>query len=148
MSILNLGAGNATRADAVNHDRVKHRPEISVAHDLNVRPWPWKDSTFDLVIAHSVLEHLALDLVESLDECWRILKPEGLLYVKGPYWKCDQAFSDPQHRWQWAPAVFDYFDPETESGKQYGYYTTRKWRIEEAAKLTGTAIHITLRVRK
>jgi predicted SAM-dependent methyltransferase len=145
---LNLGAGNDILEGAVNHDIIKHRPEIAVVHDLDVRPWPWADNSVDEIVARSVFEHLVLTLIETLDECWRILKPGGTLYVKVPYWKAEQAWMDPQHRWRWAPQVFDYFDPDTAYGKEYGYYTKRKWQIVKPCEMTSTAIHITLRVRK
>ena len=147
---LNLGTGNDPMADAVNHDISAHRPEIAVVHDLNVRPWPWADSTVDEIIARSVFEHLALTLIETVDECWRILRPGGLLYAKVPYWKAEQAWMDPQHRWRWAPNVWDWFDPDTAYGKEYGYYTTRKWQIVNPALLNKaqSSIHITMRVRK
>jgi len=147
---LNLGAGNDILPDAVNHDITKHRPEIAVTHNLDLRPWPWPDNAFEQVIAKSVFEHLQITLIEAFDECWRILKPEGLLTVKIPYWKGEQAWMDPQHRWRWAPHVFDWFDPTTGYGQEYSYYTSRKWRIVKAAELNvaQTSIHCTLRVTK
>ena len=145
---INLGAGNDIVGDAVNHDITRHRPEITVVHDLNQRPWPWADGSADMIIARSVFEHLRLTLVETFDECWRILKPGGLLYVKVPYWKAENAWMDPQHRWRWAPHVFDYFDPDTAFGKEYGYYTAKKWQLVKPSETTSTAIHVTMRVRK
>lgn len=150
MTVLNLGAGNKLIAGAVNHDRVKHRPEIDVAHDLNVMPWPWADESFDHIVARAVLEHLDRDLVQSLDECWRILRPGGLLSVKLPYWKADAAYEDPTHRWFYTLKSLDQFDPATPRGAQYAFYTTRHWEIVKGPKLNDaqTSIFWTLRVRK
>lgn len=150
MRKLNLGCGDAVYADAVNHDRVKHRAEISVVHDLNVRPWPWSDNSFDLVIAHAVLEHLDIDLVQSLDECWRILAPGGQIALKLPYWQSEIGYRDPTHRWRYTLQSLDLFDPETGYGQQYRFYTARKWKIVDGAKLNKaqSSIHITLEVRK
>jgi SAM-dependent methyltransferase len=150
MRKLNLGAGNAPMADAVNHDRAKHRAEIDVAWDLNVLPWPWGDGSFDLIIALSVFEHLTLDLVQSMDECWRILAKGGQIALKVPMWNCEAAYRDPTHRWRFSPQTIDLFDPDTEYGKQYGFYTARKWRIVVPVEVSrgGTAIHATLEVRK
>lgn len=146
---LNLGTGNDVIADAVNHDRVKHRPEIQVVHDLDVLPWPWADQSFDLIVARSVFEHLKLTLVESLDECWRILKPGGHLFVKVPHWQSDVAYRDPTHRWQFSVHSFDVFDPETEYGRDYGFYTERKWRIVKVElNKAQSSILATLEVRK
>lgn len=150
MDKLNLGCGDAPMADAVNHDRIKHRPEIDVAHDLNNLPWPWKDSSFDMIVAASVFEHLNLDLVQSVDECWRILRPKGQLYLKLPHWQSDVSWWDPTHRWRYSLRSFDLFDPDTKYGQLYAFYTPRKWKIVNPAVLNKaeSSIHITMEVRK
>jgi SAM-dependent methyltransferase len=147
---LNLGAGNDIIAGALNHDRVKHRPEIAVAHDLNVLPWPWEDDSFDVIVAKTVLEHLRINLVVSLDECWRLLRPEGLIYLKLPYWQAERSYDDPTHLWRFTLRSLNYFDPETPEGASYGMYTDRKWKLMRAPALNGagTSLHVTMQVRK
>jgi len=113
----------------VNHSRRKHRPEIDVACDLDERPWPWADDFFEEVQAISVLEHLKLTLIESLDECWRVLAAGGRLLLKYPIPTSPFAHWDPTHRWYWTPECLDFVDPATRLGKLYGYYTERKWMI-------------------
>ncbi len=44
---------------------------------------PRRDHIFDAVIVHYVFEHVT-DLARSADECARVLKPGGLLYVSVP----------------------------------------------------------------
>lgn len=132
---LNLGAGNHLAKGAVNHDLTRHRPEIDVVHDLNLVPWPWPDNSFDLVMASSVFEHLEIDLVRSLDECWRILRPSGKLRVKVPHWQHDNGYADPTHRWRFSPRSFDVFVPDTKLGKELGFYTARKWRFDRQPRL-------------
>lgn len=129
MEILNLGAGNKIIPGAVNHDIVQHRPEIGAVHDLNLLPWPWEDNSFDQIVARSVLEHLRPTLIETVNECWRILRPGGRLHVKVPYWNCEHAFVDPTHYWQFGLGTLQIFDPTTEYGRQYAWYTLRKWKI-------------------
>ena len=129
MRILNIGAGQRIIAGAVNHDIVKHRPEIDVVHDLNDMPWPWDDNSFDYISARAVFEHLNHDLIVSMNECWRILAPGGVIDLKLPYWKHDHSFDNPTHRWHFGPGSFDYFDPTTFNGTHYGFYTPYKWRI-------------------
>ncbi len=150
MRTLNLGAGNKILRHGVNHDRVAHRPEIDVVWDLNILPWPWEDSTFDQVLAHAVLEHLDIDLVQSVDECWRILRPDGVLKLKLPYWRSDLAHADPTHRWFFSVRSLDIFMPETARGRSCGFYTTRKWTEVHAARLNEgrTSITATMRVLK
>lgn len=133
--VLNLGAGNRIVEGAVNHDRVKHRPEIDVVHDLDEMPWPWPDEAFDKVLAIAVLEHLQANLIASVDECWRVLRPGGILYVKLPHWKHDISYIDPTHYWRFSVRSLDVFDPATEQGHRYSFYTPRKWRIVKPATL-------------
>lgn len=149
-TVLNLGAGNKIIEGAVNHDLVKHRPEIAVTWDLDKLPWPWPDNSFDLVVARSVFEHLRLTLIESLDECWRVLQPGGQIFLKLPHWQSDVSHWDPTHRWFFSVRSFDQFDPDTERGKAYGFYTERKWKILKPAELNKaqSSIIVTMAVRK
>jgi SAM-dependent methyltransferase len=148
--ILNLGAGNKILAGALNHDRTVHRPEIDVAWDLNVLPWPWPDESFDQVIAVAVLEHLQIDLLASVGEIWRLLRPGGQLYMKLPYWRHENTYTDPTHYWRFSLDTARVFDPDTEYGKRYRFYTNRKWRIVKGPKLNNarSSIHVTMVVRK
>ena len=150
MKILNLGAGNHILGDAINHDLIKHRPEIAVTWDLNTLPWPWADQSFDLVVARSVFEHLRLDLVQSLDECWRLLRPQGRVFLKLPHWQSDISHRDPTHRWFFSVQSLDQFDPDTERGREYHFYTPRKWKLLEPPHMNNAAssIFATLEVRK
>ena len=152
METLNLGAGRKPIKGAVNHDihLDPQRPWISIAHDLSNLPWPWEDNSFDRIVARAVLEHINIDLVTSLNECWRILRPKGILYLKLPFWHSDVAHQDPTHRWFFSLGSFDQFDPDRRRGREYHFYTDRHWRIVKGPKLNSakSSIHVTLEVRK
>ena len=122
MDTLVLGCGNKPKADAINHDIIKHRPEVVVAWDLNDRPWPWADCSFDMIFASAVLEHLRITLIESMAECWRILRPGGQVHLKVPYWNHRNSYADPTHYWRYDVTTFHFFDPDTKLGRQYGFY--------------------------
>lgn len=126
---INLGCGDVPEDGFINHDRVKHAAYVAVVWDLDVLPWPWLDECASRIIAKSVLEHLKLSLIESVNECWRIMAPGGFLFVKLPLWNHPVTHQDPTHRWSFSERVFEYFDPTTPLGKQYGFYTPFKWRI-------------------
>lgn len=128
MSILNLGTGSRLVPGAVNHDLTKHSPDIHIAWDLNITPWPWKDNEFDQVQLISVAEHLKLTLIETLNECHRITK--GVLIIKFPLWNGPNTHKDPTHRWFWDLGVLDYVDQTTKAGQIYYYYTPLKWKIK------------------
>lgn len=143
--VLNLGAGRRLIKGAVNHDIVRHCPEITIIHDLNITPWPWGDCSFEEIQAISVLEHLKLTFIEALDECWRILKPGGRLVVKYPLASGPTACADPTHRWQWDEGVTDYVDPRTLAGRIYDYYTPRKWEIQSRGIIKERNVKVIMR---
>jgi SAM-dependent methyltransferase len=147
---LNLGCGNKLVPGAVNHDRCAHRPEVDVVWNLNDLPWPWADASFDFIVACAVLEHLRIDLVESVNECWRLLRPGGILHLKLPHWQSDNSYVDPTHYWHFALGALDVFDPDTVMGKQYSFYTPSKWQIIAYPKLNRgkTSFAAKLQVRK
>lgn len=145
---LNLGCGHRILENAINHDLHKHSDAVDVAHDLNELPWPWDDEQFIHINARAVFEHLDIDLLTVFDECWRILKPQGTLYVKLPFWKAARAWDDPTHRRPYTFRTFNYFDPQTREGKQYAFYTDRKWRIIRKPRLNSARTSILCTLRK
>ena len=130
MPTLNLGTGNRIVAGAVNHDLTKHRAEIDCCWDLDNTPWPWANNEFDEIQLISVAEHLKITLIETLNECHRILKSGGKLVIKYPLWNGVNTHKDPTHRWFWDLGVLNYVDPNTRDGQVYSYYTPLKWSIK------------------
>jgi len=147
--ILNLGCGKKPYKNAVNHDIVKHADYVDIVHDLNLMPWPFADEQFEAVYAFAVFEHLDPDLLTIINEAWRILQPGGRLSLKLPYWNSENTYNDPTHRRGYGLGVLDQFDPDTERGKLYDFYTPRKWRIVKPPHLNnaGTSFHATLEKR-
>lgn len=83
-AILIIGAGDARyseNADFVYSDVsiAKGVTLVADAHDL-----PFPDSTFDMVLAVAVLEHVA-NPGRVADEIWRVLKPQAYVYAVTPF---------------------------------------------------------------
>lgn len=133
---LILGAGNrpVVGEGIINHDIIKHRKEIDIIWDLNDLPWPWETEQFDYIKAFAVFEHLDNDLIKTINECWRIMKYDGILDILLPLWNHPNGFRDPTHRWQFTEGSLDFFDPTTEVGKEYGFYTPYKWQVFDKIK--------------
>ena len=77
-----------------------HKPDV--VWDLNNRPLPFDDDSFDEIHAYEVLEHLGQQgdwrgYFAEWSEWWRILKPGGHLYGSSPPWSNEWAWGDPGH---------------------------------------------------
>jgi len=73
-----------------------------VVWDLNQRPLPFEENTFDEIHAYEVLEHVGrqgdfVGFFMEFSEYWRILKPNGLFVASVPRWDKLWAWSDPGH---------------------------------------------------
>lgn len=80
---LNLGCGSRYHPEWVNVDIAPHSPQV-MQHDLS-RRLPFSDASFDVVYHSAVLEHMRrADAPRFLMECYRVLKPGGILRVGVP----------------------------------------------------------------
>ena len=128
--VLVLGCGQKPYLGATNHDRDRYAPYVDIAWDLNDEEWPVRDEQYWLIICEDVLEHLD-SFIGFMDECWRILNPDGMLCVQVPRWDSDNVWRDPTHRRGYHVDSFGYLDPDNVWGQQYGMYTDKKWRITD-----------------
>jgi SAM-dependent methyltransferase len=118
-----------------------------VAHDPNVTPWPFEDSSAEEIVAVDVVEHLD-SFIAFFDECHRILAGGGKVTVRVPRWDSINVAIDPTHKRGYHPESFDYLDPETRWGSQYGTsYTSRGWR-KISVMMNSENIMATMEVRK
>jgi len=134
VSTLQLGCGIRPIEGAINHDKEKHSDFVDIVWDLEVMPWIWGDEEFDKIIALDVMEHLRVEVYEWLDECWRILKPDGLLVLRLPAWNHENSHIDPTHRRLFHQRTFEYWDKSKELYRNYGSFTygkSNKWWIQE-----------------
>ena len=92
---LNLGCGNDIKAGFVNLD-INPGHGVDVVHNLDKFPYPFKDDTFDEIRAYSILEHVA-DLMKTMSELHRILKPGGRLDIIVPHYNGPLAWGNPTH---------------------------------------------------
>lgn len=81
--LLNLGCGPRYHKEWVNVDFYSDMPDV-IAHNL-LKGIPFAENEFDAVYHSNVLEHFPRDQAESfLRECFRVLKPGGILRTVVP----------------------------------------------------------------
>jgi len=83
MKMVNLGCGNRFHKDWINLDFRSNSDKV-IAYDL-LGKLPFEDNTIDVVYTSHVLEHFSkYNATEFLAECYRILKPNGIIRVVVP----------------------------------------------------------------
>jgi SAM-dependent methyltransferase len=118
--------GDLTTID-INPD---HKPDI--VWDLNVRPLPFEDDTFDSIRAFEVLEHLGRQgdyraFFDEWSEWWRILKPGGVIIGTSPHWSSPWAWMDPGHTRAMGPQMLGFL-VQTEYDRQVGVTAMSDYR--------------------
>lgn len=146
---LNLGSGNDPLEGFVNVDMLE-RDDVDVKHNLMDFPYPWDNDSADEIRAIDVIEHLdnyiydiepdedgewhltngRPTIMAFIEECYRILKPGGTLYIQTPSWDSELFKIDPTHVRGFHPRTFDFFDPTTEYGQIRDFYSPAKFRVQ------------------
>jgi hypothetical protein len=109
---LNMGSGlkkidgfnNVDKSSLVNPDEVV---------DLEVVPWPWKDSEYMHIVAQDCLEHLGdtgKDFINIIKEMYRVSENGAIWEIQVPHWRCDIALDDPTHKRSITVAMFNLFN--------------------------------------
>lgn len=98
---LNLGCGETKKEGYINID---NRPECEpdILRDIT-RGLPFDDESIDEIFSSHFMEHLGgEDVFFVINECWRVLKPNGILIIIVPYIGVQEAFCDPMHKSYWS----------------------------------------------
>ena len=125
MKTLDVGCGKNKRPGAIGIDFNAHT-DADIVHDLNVFPYPFKESEFDEFYVTHCIEHLD-NVVKVMEELYRIAKPGASVVIDAPYFSGQDAFSDPTHKHFFTSRSFDYF---TGDFPEFSFYS-QKARFEK-----------------
>jgi len=95
MRVLDIGCGPNKVPDAIGLD---HHPssDADVLADFEQGYFPFADQSFDHVVCSHVIEHVRSP-VRLMEECWRVLAPNGTLLIKTPHYTHWTSWGDPTH---------------------------------------------------
>jgi SAM-dependent methyltransferase len=122
---LHIGPGTKALPGATTID-ILPLAGVEVVHDLDVFPWPFEESSFDVIFAHSVFEHLD-NQIAVMKEMSRILKGGGRIVIAVPHFRCTDAFTDATHKHFFTTQSLDYYI----EGKALAQYQYSKERFIE-----------------
>jgi len=112
MKKLNLGCGQFRKEGYINLD-ISLLSKADVICDLEKFPYPFNDSTFDLIEADHLLEHLS-NPFQVMSEINRILKPGGMIYIRVPHFS--RGFTHPEHKRGFDVTFPSYFNKDFAGG--------------------------------
>ncbi len=121
--MLDVGCGVRKQPGALGIDR-NPASRADVICDLDRFPYPFRDSSFDRLLAIHVIEHVA-DVIRTLVVFHRIVRPHGTIRIETPHYTDFSSFCDPTHRSHLNSFSFRYFG-ENHGG--FGYYTGARLR--------------------
>ena len=123
---LVIGSGRKKIEGAINVDIVSDtNPDVQ--HDLNQRPWPFPDDSFEEVLAFDVIEHLE-DIVAVMNEIHRLCRHGAVVKITVPHFSCANAFTDPTHRHYFSWFSFHYFTGEND----FSFYSRSRFRRRDS----------------
>jgi SAM-dependent methyltransferase len=126
--VLHIGSGSKKLPGSQTVD-ILDLPGVDLVHDLDLSPWPYADNSFDLIYAHSVFEHLE-DVLQTMDEMNRLLKPGGRIVLVVPYFRHPDAFVDPTHEHFFTSRSMDYFIDNGNPLASFSYTTSKFKKID------------------
>ncbi|MHC4397585.1 MAG: class I SAM-dependent methyltransferase, partial [Planctomycetota bacterium] len=125
---LDVGCGENCQEGFIGVDK-RNLPGVEVVHDIEIMPWPLEGGCADIIMMSHLVEHIKPWLTaDVIDEAWRVLKDDGVLFISTPYAGSFRYFQDPTHCNPWNEATIEYFVKGT---PLYDVYKPRPWSLEK-----------------
>jgi len=128
--LLDVGCGFQKQKGFTGMDK-RRVPGVDIVHDIEHFPWPIASGAVHLVVMTHVVEHIKPWLqIQMMDECCRILEPNGALLIKTPYGGSHRYYQDSTHCTPWVEETVMYF---CVGSLLYEVYKPKPWKLEQLA---------------
>lgn len=120
---LDLGCGHDKLKPNKNEhviglDHIK-KPGVDIVHDLE-KSLPFKNNSFDRIYSNHTFEHVK-NVKQLIEECWRITKKEGEIFIRVPHYTSAGMFTDLTHKTFFSSRSLDFYIPGTYLSTMSGY---------------------------
>lgn len=109
--VVDLGCGTKKVEGSFGFD-LRSINGVDVVCDLE-KPMPIKNNSVNEVHTSHTIEHIK-ELIQFMEEVFRICKPGGQVIIVAPYYSSRGAFRDPTHVRFITEDTFQYFEPPTD----------------------------------
>ena len=128
--LLDVGCRDRKQKNFVGIDSRKH-PGVDMVHDLEKFPYPIKDGSCITIKCAHVIEHIKpWNVIQFMDEMWRMLMVGGQLAISAPYARSVGYLQDPTHCTMITEKTWLYFDV---TSPLYNHYRPKPWKAQHIA---------------
>jgi len=129
-------------------DLVKH-PCVDIVHDVTRIPWPVPSHAVQIVKVSHLWEHIEPKYrFAFMDECWRVCRPAGQLWLSAPHAGSPLEAAHPAHYGCPNMLTFQFFDPEYQLWHSCSYKKPKPWKIIRNDPNLGGCIELVMEPRK
>lgn len=115
---INLGSGFDYDHNFINIDIDDKQFKVDLKLDLE-SALPYEDNSIEIVKACHILEHIQ-NYIPLMKEIHRVLKHDGVLYIRVPEFGCAAAVADPTHVRYFVPESFYLWTDNRPAGSDTG----------------------------
>jgi len=116
--ILNLGCGTIRIPGSIGVDCVPIEGFADVVWNLDKFPYPFPESYADEVWLIFTLEHLE-DPFKVLEEVYRILKPQGKVFIRVPHFSSCYCWGELTHKRAFSSGFWSVFSGQDNNARRY-----------------------------
>lgn len=115
-----LGCGFSKPENAIGID-IRPFNGVDYVLDIEKDKLPFEDDSIDRIDASHIFEHLGDGLLFCIDECFRVLRPKGVIRIDVPNFPDKGAIIHPDHKRFFIPDSFGFFHVPADGVDVHGY---------------------------